>query len=125
MSKELDLSDLLGKPKGSNVISLDDLMPAPRKSREAFEVVLFWTDWTCQCGRHYEMPTYGDTLTHYRLFKYGKEIGSQYQQYLPACHADLPRRVETKHIAIQHCPACLAETQIAEDRQQELFDEVS
>jgi len=120
---ELDLSDLLNQPKGSNVISLDDLIPAPRKSRVAFEVVLFWTDWTCQCGKHYEMPTYGDTLTRYRLFKFGKEYATQYEHYLPACHAHLPRRVEQHHIAIQHCPTCLAEAQIHEDRQQGLFDE--
>ena len=122
---DLDLSDLLGQPKGTNVISLDDLIPEPRKSRKALEVVLFWTDWTCECGRQYEMPTYGDTLTRYEMFRYGRFIGCQYEHYLPACHADLPRRVETRHIKIQHCPSCLHEAQVNEDRTGDLFRETA
>lgn len=121
---DLTLDDLLAvKPKKSNVLSLDDLIKAPRKSRKACEVVLFWTDWTCECGRHYEMPTYGDTLTRYKLYKFGKYIGCQYEHYLPAGHAHLPRRIEARHIKLQHCPQCLAEEQLTADRQRDLFGE--
>ena len=124
---DLDLSDLLPPdskpPKGAIIISFDDLLRAPRKSKVPKEVVLFWTDWTCACGRQYEMPTYGDTLTRYDQYKYGKVIASVYQKYLPANHADLPRRIEACHICISHCPSCLAETQLAQDLQGDLFDE--
>ena len=125
MSKRntLDLSDLLGKPKGSNVISLDDLVPVARKAKEPIEVVLFWTEHTCACGRHYEQPTYGDTLTRYDVMKYGKFSYSQYEHYLPACHADLPRRVETRHIYIPHCPICIHEQTLATHYQLDLFQE--
>ena len=128
MSKnDLDLSDLLKPgakpPKGAQILSFDDLLRAPRKSKIAREVVLFWTDWTCNCGRRYEMPTYGDTLTRYDQFKYGDKVASVYQKYLPANHADLPRRVEANHICISHCPSCLAETQLYQDHQGDLFNE--
>ena len=106
---ELDLSDLLGEPEGTNVVSLDDLIPAPRKAREAIKVVLFWTDWTCDCGRHYEMPTYGDVLTQYQIYKFGKPHYVQYEKYFPACHAHLPRETEVRHIRLQKCPDCLQE----------------
>lgn len=116
---KLDLSDLLDGTghhhNKAKVVSLDDLLRKPRKSREAIEVVLFWTDWTCACGRHYEMPTYGDTLTRYDQYQFGKKIGTVYDHFLPVCHASLPRRVEERHIAIPHCPQCLHETQLIED----------
>lgn len=118
MSK-VDLSDLFTAPPKkakSNVISLDDLVIEPRVAREAIKVVLFWTDWTCSCGRHYEMPTYGDTLTQYQIYRYGKPHYVQYEPYLPANHADLPREVETRHIVIGSCPACLMEDKIEEHR---------
>ncbi len=123
---KVDLSDLLkpgAKPIKAEVIDFDDLLKAPRKSRIAKEVVLFWTDWTCQCGRRYERPTYGDTLTRYDLLKYGEKVASVYERYLPACHAELPRRIEPHHINIQHCPSCLAESQLHQDLQGDLFDE--
>ena len=127
MAKDIDLSDLLKPgakpPKKATVISFDDLLKVPRVSKVAKEVVLFWTDWTCACGRHYERPTYGDTLTRYDQYRYGRVIASVYQQYLPANHAKLPRRLEAHHIIIQHCPSCLAETQLAHDFQGDLFDE--
>ena len=110
---DLDLSDLLTPrskpPKGAEILIFDDLLRAPRKSRVAREVVLFWTDWNCACGRRYEQPTYGDTLTRYDQYKYGDKVASVYEHYLPACHAELPRRLEANHINIQHCPSCLAE----------------
>ncbi|KKL50942.1 hypothetical protein LCGC14_2300460 [marine sediment metagenome] len=124
---KVDLSDLLssdGKPvKGAKIIILDDLLRVPRRSRVAQEVVLFWTDWNCNCGRRYEMPTYGDTLTRYDQYYYDKVVGSIYQKYLPANHADLPRRLEANHICISHCPSCLAETQLIQDHQGDLFNE--
>ena len=127
MAKKIDLSDLIKPgakpPRKAQIISFDDLLRVPRVSRVAKEVVLFWTDWTCSCGRHYEMPTYGDTLTRYDQYRYGKVIASVYQSYLPANHADLPRRIEAHHILIQHCPDCLAETQLAQDLQGDLFNE--
>jgi len=127
MKDNLDLSDLLKEgahpPKGATIISFDDLLRAPRKSKVAREVVLFWTDWTCLCGRRYETPTYGDTLTRYDQYKYGDRVASVYEHYLPACHADLPRRLEAKHIHIKHCPSCLAESQLFQDHQGDLFDE--
>lgn len=119
------LDDLLDEEPGSNVINLDDLLPAPRKAREAVEVVLFWTEWTCECGRHYEQPTYGDTLTRYAIYRHGKLHAHQYRPYLPACHADLPRRVETRHIYTHHCPICIHEHQVELDRQLDLFGEVA
>ncbi len=121
---KIDLSDLLtGDAKPSNVISFDDLLRAPRRCRVAREVVLFWTDWTCSCGRSYEMPTYGDTLTRYDQYYYEKVVASVYQKYLPVNHKDLPRRIEANHICISHCPSCLAETQLFQDQQGDLFDE--
>ena len=110
---KVDLSDLLGEPKGSNVVSLDDLIE-PRKVREPLEVVCFWTEWNCACGRHYEMPTYGDVLTRVQIYKHGKPHHVQYERYFPACHALLPRRVETKTISIQKCPSCLQEKTLLE-----------
>jgi len=110
----LDLSDLLGEPEGTNVVDLDDLIPAPRKTRIPTKVVLFWTDWTCDCGRHYEMPTYGDVLTQIEILKFGKHSHFQYEHYLPACHCHLPREVETKHIRLRHCPSCLQEKTLLE-----------
>ncbi|MCZ6775235.1 MAG: hypothetical protein O7D34_02120 [Ignavibacteria bacterium] len=127
MKDKVDLGDLLGPgakpPKGAQIISFDDLLRAPRRSRVPKEVVLFWTDWTCNCGRRYEQPTYGDTLTRYDQYKYGDKVASVYQKYLPANHADLPRRVEANHICISHCPSCLAETQLEQDLQGDLFNE--
>ncbi len=127
MSKrnELDLSDLLDEPEGSNVISLDDLIPEPRKAREPVEVVLFWTLYTCECGRNYEYPTYGTTLTKYAHYRYGKLKAYVYEPYLPACHADLPRSVEPRHIYIPHCPTCLHEHHLELDRQLDLFGEIA
>lgn len=127
MTKDkLDLSDLLipGRkpPKLAKVIDFDDLLHVPRISRLPKEVVLFWTDWTCQCGKHYEMPTYGDSLTRYDQYRYGKLIASVYQKYLPVNHKDLPRRIEANHIHITHCPQCLSEDQVELDRQGDLFD---
>ena len=121
----IDLTDLLSGPKKKlpkNVISFDDLIPEPRKCRNAVEVVLFWTDWTCACGRKYEMPTYGDTLTKYEQLRYGKFQAYIYEKYLPANHAHLPRIVESTHIAIQHCPSCYSEDSLTEDFQLELFN---
>lgn len=122
----LDLSDMLPKssrpPKGAEIIQFDDLLRVPRVSRVPKEVVLFWTDWTCACGRRYECPTYGDTMTRYDQYRYGKVVASVYQKYLPANHAELPRRIEAHHIIIQHCPTCLAESQLEIDRQGDLFD---
>ncbi len=129
MAKDkVDLSDLLSPdskpPKGAVVISFDDLLKAPRKSKIAREVVLFWTDWTCSCcGRRYEAPTYGDTLTRYDQYKYGDKVASVYQPYLAVGHANLPRRIEANHIIITHCPICLSETQLARAFQGDLFDE--
>lgn len=127
MKETVDLSDLLGPgakpPKGAQIISFDDLLRAPRQSKVPKEVVLFWTDWTCACGRHYEMPTYGDTLTRYDQYKYGDKVASVYSKYLPANHAHLPRRVEANHICIAHCPSCLAETQLEQDLQGDFFNE--
>ena len=80
-----------------------------REVRKPVEVVLFWTDWTCACGRHYEMPTYGDTLTLYEIYRGNRLYAKQYEHYLPACHADLPRRIEARHISIPHCLKCLHE----------------
>lgn len=120
MTKVLDLSDLLSDDEAETIISLDDLMPEPRKAREPYEVVLFWTEWLCKCGRRYEQPTYGTTLTHYKIYRYGKIIATQYEPYLPACHADLPRRTEYQHITIHHCPVCLSESQLKDQRQLEL-----
>ena len=124
--KVVSLDDLMGDaPKKATVISLDDLIPEPRKAKEAVEVVLFWTEHTCECGRHYEQPTYGDTLTRYAVYKYGKLIAHQYEHYLPACHADLPRRVETRHIYLHHCPLCIHEQNLEADRQLDLFGEIA
>lgn len=127
MTDKIDLSDLLKEgskpPKSAEILIFDDLLRAPRKSRVAREVVLFWTDWTCSCGRRYEMPTYGDTLTRYDQYKYGEVVASVYQKYLPCNHAKLPRRVEAKHIIIQNCPSCLAESQLLSDLQGDLFSE--
>jgi len=124
---DIDLSDMLPSgskpPKSAVVISFDDMLRAPRKSRVPKEVVLFWTDWTCNCGRRFEMPTYGDTLTRYDQYRYGKVVASVYQKYLPANHAELPRRIESHHICISHCPSCLAETQLYQDLQGDLFNE--
>lgn len=111
---DLDLSDLLGNDKGTNVISLDDLMPAPRKTRIPRKVVLFWTDWQCACGKHYEMPTYGDVLTQVEILRFGKHHHFQYEKYFPACHAHLPREVETRHIKLQHCPQCVSHRTLLE-----------
>ena len=123
MAKIIDLSDMLGEPDGTNVVSLDDLIPAPRKAKEPLEVVLFWTQHTCSCGRSYEQPTYGDTLTRYACYKFGKLTHYQYEHYLPACHADLPRRVETRHIYLHHCPICIHEQNLESDLQLDLFEE--
>ena len=125
MAKVVDLSDLIGEPEGSNVISLDDLIPEPRKAKEPVEVVLFWTEHTCKCGRHYEQPTYGDTLTKYAIYNYGKLVAYQYEHYLPACHADLPRRVETRHIYLYHCPICIHESNLTNDLQLDLFGDAA
>ena len=122
-SNSLDLSDLLGEPEGSNVISLDDLVPLPRKAKEAAEVVLFWTEHTCSCGRHFEQPKFHNTMTRYDVLRYGKFSYSQYEPYLPACHANLPRRVEFTHIYIPHCPLCIHEQNLADDYQLDLFKE--
>lgn len=127
MPKAIDLSDMLSPgskpPSKCAVISFDDLLKVPRVSRIAREVVLFWTDWTCECGRKYEMPTYGDTLTRYDQFRYGKVVASVYQKYLPANHAELPRRVESRHIHISNCPTCFAEDILHQAYQKDLFHE--
>ena len=127
MPDNLDLSDLLKEgskpPKGATIISFDDLLRVPRKSKVAREVVLFWTDWTCDCGRRYEMPTYGDTLTRYDQFKYGDKVASVYSKYLPACHAKLPRRLEANHLTITNCPQCLSEDTLMQQLQGDFFYE--
>jgi hypothetical protein len=117
MNKTLD--DLL-EHDGPRIVDLSEFLPAPRKAREAYEVVLFWTEWVCHCGRRYERPTYGDTLTRYKIYKYGKVVATQYEPYLPACHANLPRRTECHTLTIQHCPVCLHESELADQLQMEL-----
>lgn len=128
MTKTISLDDLLevgelaklkGMPK--NVISLSDLLSKPIKIKEAMEVVLFWTDWNCTCGRHYDEPTYGLTLTRFDRYRGGKVIASIYEPYLPVNHCNLPRRVETKHVTITHCPQCIHEDKLEADRQGDLF----
>lgn len=123
MTKKIDLSDMLSptsRPR-AKVVSLDDLRTRTAPSEEAQEVVVFWTDWTCQCGSHYEAPTYGDTFTRYQRFANGNPSGSVYKHYLPANHCELPRRVDIKHINLRHCPQCIHEDQVEADRQGELF----
>ena len=109
------------KRRMGEVLNLDDMLTEFKPTNRAVEVVLFWTDWTCHCGRHYEAPTYGDTFTKYDRFRGDKVVASIYKPYLPANHCKLPRRVESHHIIIPHCPQCVHEDQVQIDRQGDLF----
>ena len=113
--KTLDLADLLdNKPHTPKLrdaaITLDDLLPQRKHGLRPFEVVLFWNTWICNCGKVYETPTYGQTLTNHKLFNYGRFKGNIYKPYIQIEHITLPRRMETIQTNLQHCPACIFKT---------------
>ena len=119
MPTKISLDDFLPTPPAkAKIIRLDDLLPVAN-SRDAVEVVCFWTIHNCSCGRVYEAPTYGRTLTKYERYHYGKFTHWEYDTYYPVMHDKLPRKVDTTIIKLDHCAYCLHE-QILDLHQLEL-----